>query len=230
MMQHTKKTRHFFLASTALFLLFLLYTVALQRLDVQPIGPRGSLVGFASLNGAVHRLLGVHMALYAITDWASLAVALVALGFAVLGLAQWIRRKSLWRVDHSLLVLGGFYLLLATYLFFENHVVNYRPVLIENVLEASYPSSTTMLVLCIMPTAMLQFRQRICHRGTRLAGNTLAGIFIFAMVAGRLLSGVHWLSDIVGGVLLSAALVTGYHAMERWVAGWASRTPGKIVK
>ena len=194
-----------------LSLLFLLWTLAVIRLDIRPIGPEGSFVGLGALNGAFHRLTGVHMGLYALTDWLGLLPLFIALGFALLGLGQLIRRKSLFKVDWDILILGCFYVLvLAAFLFFETHIINYRPVLIGGVLEASYPSSTTLLILCIMPTARRQLESRLRPGKLRraLSGGCLA--FTFFMVAGRLISGVHWLSDIIGGILLSAALVTLY--------------------
>lgn len=111
---------------------------------------RGRASGFAAVNGAFHNLTGVHWTLYTITDWLGLVPIGTALGFAVLGLVQLIQRKALRKVDRSILALGGFYLaVMAFYVLFEKAVVNYRPVLIEGVLEASYPSSTTMLALSI---------------------------------------------------------------------------------
>ena len=199
--------------SLVLLLMFLLWTVAITTMDVRPIGPDGSLVGFAGLNGFVHRLTGVHMALYVLTDWLSLIPVLVILGFGILGLVQWIRRKSLWKVDHSILVLGGFYGVTgAVYLFFEKVVVNYRPVLMEGVQEASYPSSTTVLVICVMSTACLQLRERMRNTPFRKGLLILIGAFTGFMVLGRLLSGVHWVTDIIGGILLSFGLVAMYAA------------------
>lgn len=105
-----KKRNQFNLAITfGLLILFILYTIALMYIDVKPIGPRGSSVGFAAINEPVKHLFGVDMVLYNITDWLGLIAILVALGFAVLGLVQLIKRKSLLRVDSSILVLGGFY-------------------------------------------------------------------------------------------------------------------------
>ena len=200
----------------AFFLLaaFALWTVALCHIDVQPIGPRESSVGFATLNGFVHRLTGVNMTLYTITDWLGLVPVAFGFGFAMLGLAQWIERKSLLKVDRSILVLGGFYIAtMAAYLVFESFVINYRPVLIAGILEASYPSSTTLLVLCVMPTAMMQLRGRINNRVLRGGVSIAIASFIVFMVAGRLVSGVHWLTDIIGGILLSAGLVMIYDSL-----------------
>lgn len=193
---------------------FLLWTIAVRLIDVQAIGPHGSAVGFATLNQLVHALTGVHMQLYTLTDWLGLVPVAFGFGFALLGLVQWIKRRSLWKVDRSILILGLFYIAtLAAYLFFESYVVNYRPVLIEGYLEASYPSSTTLLVLCVMPTAILQLRERIKKRAFCKVATIIIKAFIVFMVVGRLVSGVHWLTDIIGGILLSAGLVMLYDSL-----------------
>lgn len=195
---------------------FVLWTVAVRRFDVKSIGPNGSAVGFAGFNGWVHELTGVHMGLYVLTDWLGLVPMGFVLGFAVLGLVQWMRRRKLFRVDHDILLLGGFYLLvLILYLVFETVAVNARPVLIDGRLEASYPSSTTMLVLCVVPTAMMQLYARIRNTKVRMIVLTILAVFTVCMVVGRLIAGVHWFTDIIGGILLSAGLVALYDAIEK---------------
>lgn len=207
-----KRKRKFYLAAL-LALAFLSWTVLVRFVDVRAIGPQGSQVGFAFLNGAVHRFLGVHMSLYIITDFAGLVPVAFMLGFAILGLAEWIGRKRLCRVDRDLLLLGGFYILvLAAYLFFEAVPINHRPVLIEGVLEVSYPSSTTLLVLTVMPTAQMRLSARIGRPVPRRLVSAAILLFTALTVIGRLLSGVHWLTDIIGGALLSASLVALYSA------------------
>ena len=198
-------------AALAFLAAFVLWTAVLCLVDVQPVGQQGTSVGLAGMNRYFHDLTGVHMSLYTATDWLSLIPAGFVGGFAVLGLVQWIQRKSLLRVDRSILCLGGFYgVVLAAYLFFEVVPINYRPILIEGRLEASYPSSTTVLVLCVMVTAMMQLRGRIQKRGFRQVTLVLLAAFSAFMVVGRLVSGVHWLSDIIGGALLSIGLVLLY--------------------
>ncbi len=200
-----------FPAGIAFLAAFVLWTVAVRFIDVDAIGPEGSSVGFAGLNGFFHTLTGVNMTLYEITDWLGLVPIAVCLGFALLGLFQWIKGRSLKRVDFSIFVLGGFYIaVMAVYILFEEVVINYRPVLIEGYLEASYPSSTTLLVTCVMPVADMQLRDRIKNRTFGKIISVLIWTFTVFMVAGRILSGVHWLSDIIGGLLLSAGLVLIY--------------------
>jgi len=209
-----KRVRKSFIVSICLLTVFVLWTVAICFVDVRAIGPQGSSVGFAGINGFVHNLTGVHWGLYTITDWLGLVPLFVCMGFGILGLVQWIKRKSICKVDHDILILGGFYsITIAAYLLFESVVINYRPVLINGYLEASYPSSTTLLVMCVMPTAVMQFNSRIRNKLLRnIVAATLVA-FIAFMAIGRLLSGVHWLTDIVGGALLSTGLVLMYRAI-----------------
>ena len=208
--------KKYFLAAFCFLSAFLLWTVAVTAVDVQAIGPEGSAVGLAGLNRSVHQIAGVHMTLYVLTDWLSLIPLLLIAGFALLGLIQWIQRKSIRKVEQSILVLGGFYAVTgAVYVFFENCIVNYRPVLIEGILEASYPSSTTMLVLCVMTTAAMQLKERIQNHYLRKWMLFLISGFSAFMVIGRLLSGVHWLTDIIGGILLSFGLVLLYAAFTQ---------------
>ena len=209
-----KKNIRLFFVGVGLLAAFVLWTVFVCFIDVRVIGPRESSVGFATLNRYVHNLLGVNMSLYTITDWLGLVPICVAFGFAVLGLVQWIKRKSLRKVDQSILALGVFYIVvMAAYIFFEMVVINYRPTLIDGYLEASYPSSTTMLVMCVMPTAMMQFSTRIKNDLFRRCVMFTTTVFIAFMVIGRLVSGVHWITDIIGGALLSTAIVLMYYSV-----------------
>ena len=209
-----KDNQRNFCIAICILLAFLLWTVAIQFIDVQAIGPQESSVGFATINQFVHNLTGVHMSLYTITDWLGLVPLVFVMGFALLGLIQWIKRKHLLKVDYNILILGGFYIVvMAVYVLFEMLVVNYRPVLIGGILEASYPSSTTMLVMCVMPTAIMQFNARIKNNVLKQCVASVIIAFIVFMVIGRLISGVHWFTDIIGGALLSVGLVTMYRAI-----------------
>ena len=208
-----KENRKYFYIALCLFVTFVLWTIAVRFIDVKAIGPRESTVGFATINGFIHNLTGVHMALYNITDWLGLVPFAFVLGFAILGLVQLIKRKSLLKVDYSILVLGGFYIVvMAVYILFEIIVINYRPTLINGYLEVSYPSSTTMLVLCVMPTAIMQFNTRINNSTLKRIVASVITVFTVFMVVGRLISGVHWFTDIVGGTLLSTGLVMMYYS------------------
>ena len=192
--------------SVLLLALFALWTILIQVVDVQPAGETGTMVGFATLNSLFHQWTGVHLWLYTATDWLSLAPVCVVLCYAGIGAIQWIRRKHLLLVDPDILLLGVYYaVVISCYLFFEMVPIHYRPVLLEGRMEASYPSSTTLLVLSVMPTLIFRLRPRKwCV--------LLTMGYSIAMVAGRLISGVHWLVDIAGSLLLSGGLFSLYQA------------------
>ena len=192
---------------------FAAWTFLIQTVDVQPIGPNGSSVGFAALNGRFHQLTGVHWMLYTLTDWLGLVPIAVCLIFAGAGFIQLVRRKSLFKVDLDILLLGVYYVLVIfCYLMFEMVPINYRPVRIEGFLEASYPSSTTLLVLSVMPTLYFQAQRRLNPNALRQTILIFSVLFSAFMVIGRLVSGVHWLTDIVGAVLLSSGIFLIYKA------------------
>jgi len=198
-------------AAAGLLVLFALWTAAIMYIDVQPIGPEGTAVGFAGLNGQFHALTGVNWLLYTVTDWLGLVPILICGCYGILGLIQWIQRKKLLRVDADILLLGEYYLLVIFgYLFFEMVPVNYRPVLIDGYLEASYPSSTTLLVLSVMPTLKFQTDRRCGNAKIRRLTAGFVILFSVFMVTGRLVSGVHWITDIIGSVLLSGGLYLLY--------------------
>ncbi len=207
------KAKTNFLLSGILFALFIIFTLLVLNFDVQSIGPEGSFVGFAKLNRFFRDAVGVNMLWYNITDWLGISAIFTTSGLALLGLFQFIRRKSLLKVDADIYILGGLYLLvIAAYVFFEINVINYRPVLMDGMLEASYPSSHVMMVCTVMGSAVLQFRSRIKRKKLLFTANSISLAVIIVTVFGRFLSGVHWTSDIIGALLSSGALLMLYHS------------------
>ena len=198
-----KKTQKKYIVTAGLFVLFIVYTILVATVDVQPVGPQKSNIGFATINMAMFQSLGQSQFWYTLTKYLGILAILVVLGFGVIGLIQMIRRKNFFLTDMEILVLGGFYVVMGIfYVLFEKVVVNYRPILEEGNLEASYPSSHTMLVCC--------FNRLIKNQTLCLLADIAAVAIIALMVMGRLLSGVHWFTDIIGGVIISAALVMLY--------------------
>ena len=199
--------------SISLFLAFVLWTLCVRFVDVKAIGPQQKSVGLATINGRFHDFIGVNMLLYTLTDWLSIIPIGVAFGFAVAGFVQLCKRKSMLRVDRSILFLGAFYIVtIIAYLFFEFVLINYRPILIDGTLEASYPSSTTLLVLCVMSTSAIWLKNRMKKGVLRTIILSFVVVFSILMLVGRIISGVHWISDIIGGILLSISLITAYSA------------------
>lgn len=197
---------------TGLFIMLsVVFTALTKVVDVRAIGPQNSEVGFASLNEAVHEFFGVNMVWYHITDWLGLLPIVSGMIFAGVGFVQLVKRKSLFKVDKSLIALGVFYLItLVIYILFEKYVINYRPILMDGYLEASYPSSHTLMVVCFMGAAMMVSRKLLKSRAVRTGIDIISILTIAITVIGRLISGVHWFTDIVGGLVISMALLMTY--------------------
>lgn len=206
--------------SLCLLMAFAVWTLLVSFIDMGPIAPSGELVGFSTVNEYFHNLTGTNMWLYTLTDWLSLVPLLTCVSFGMLGLVQLISRRSLWKVDHDIIALGIFYIIvMSTFALFEVAVVNYRTVLIEGRLEASYPSSTTMLIMTVMPTAAMQMKARIKNKTFRNLVIGAIWVFTVFMVAGRIISGVHWITDIIGGAIFSVGMVLLYSSVCKMLKG-----------
>ena len=190
-----------------LVLLSIIYTLLVKYVDTSTIGPNGSVVGFSSLNSFVFNLTGNNMTLYKITEILGIIPILIALMYAVIGLIQVIDRKSL-KVDKELIALGILYIIvILIYVFFEKFIINYRPVLIDGILEASYPSSHTLLSICICGSSLLINKYLFNNKKIYKYINIISIISMVLIVLGRLLSGVHWASDIIGSIIISITLL-----------------------
>lgn len=208
------KNKKYFIAGIILICAFIIWTILIQIVDVKPIGQDETKTGFALLNSCFHKITGVNLSLYHVTDWLGLIPIVFCLIFGITGFIQLIRRKNLFKVDYFVTLSGIYYIIIILlYLLFEMIPINYRPVLISGVMESSYPSSTTLLVASVMPSVSLLIKRRIKAEFIRRFTDVSVTIFILFVVIGRTLSGVHWITDIIGAVLLSAGLFLIY----KWI-------------
>ena len=204
-----KRQKRLFILTGSLFLLFILFTIIMKTVDVKPVGPNQSKIGLASINQFLFNHLGTNSIWYNITNLLGVIAIIFAVGFVISGLCQFIKGKSISKVDFHILLLGALYILVIVfYIFF-----------IDSELEASYPSSHTMITICIMASSMLQFHQLLHNSRKRLliALDVFSVLIIAVTIIGRLLSGVHWFTDIAAAILLSAASVMLYYSLVKWV-------------
>lgn len=213
-----KKVKLNFIITGILLAVSLIFIVMVKTVDVVPLGPKGSLIGFGEFNALFRDLFGTNEFFYNLTDMLGKLSILVVLAFGCLGVYQLVKRKSIKKVDSSLLVLAVFYALMAlTYVFFEIVVVNYRPVLIDGELEASFPSSHTMLVVCVMSTMMMQIHRLMKKSTLREIIDIVSVAVMIVAVIGRIISGVHWMTDIIGGLLISSVLIMFYYSSVKYM-------------
>jgi len=199
--------------SIVLIILSVLFTELVKNIDVKPIGPNESLVGFADINRLFHNLIGSNMIIYKITEFLGYIPIVMALVYVFIGLKELIERKSLLKVDREIYILALFYVLVVgVYVFFEKFIVNYRPILIDGVLEASYPSSHTLMSICLCGSSII-INKKIFKNKFGDVENILSVIFILLIVIGRIISGVHWFTDILGGIIISSALLVVFYSV-----------------
>ena len=203
-----KKKRKDIFVCGGLFAVAIIYTILVKYIDVQAIGPKDSLVGFATINKFIFNLTGVNMVWYSITDWLGFVPLIIAFIYAMIGLVQMIKRKNILKVDKEILGLGVFYIIvIGLYIFFETYVINYRPILMDGILEASYPSSHTLLSVCICGSSLIINKYLFKNKNFFKAENIISILSILVIVIGRFISGVHWFTDIIGAILISIALL-----------------------
>lgn len=199
-----------FVTAGVFFLLFLALLFGVKFVDVKTIGPADTQIGFASLNGAVHDFFSINMTLKTVTDCLGYgALSLVAV-FAVLGVVRLVSEKSFKKVEPQLYCLAGLYVALgAVYVFFEKVIINYRPVLLKGDVtpEASFPSSHTMLGITIFGSTAIMLGWYIKKDSLRKTLQLVLVLLSAGTAIGRLMSGVHWFTDIAAGVCISLSLV-----------------------
>lgn len=212
------KYKHFKgVTSLGLILVFILFTVGLKTVDVEPIGPMDSEVGFAAVNVLLKN--NVHESTYwfDLTEWIGMVAVFTTAIYGLIGLTQLVQRKSIYKVEPSILSLGCLYTIIClTYLFFEKVIVNYRPILIHGKLEASYPSSHVLLAICVFGSTILQVLRKVRNPLMKKSVTVICVILMLFMVVGRMLSGVHWFTDVVGSILIGVSYLIIYsNILER---------------
>ncbi|MBP3278797.1 MAG: phosphatase PAP2 family protein [Butyrivibrio sp.] len=193
----------------------ILFSVLTFVVDRKPIGYDGTSVGFSSINGLFAGSFGYNPVMDTLSDIAMYLSFLVVAAFAFIGVMQLIRGKSLSKVDKTIIGLGILYVVVAVlYVAFDKIPINYRPILQpgETELETSFPSTHT-LVICTVLGSGIVAAKRLFKNEMTVRVLKIAFIAIMAIgVCARLFAGVHWLTDIVAGLLFSVTLVSLYTA------------------
>ena len=208
-----KRNNRNFIISLTLIFVDITFVFLVKKVDVQPVGVKNTNIGFATLNQFIFNLIGVNILWYHITDWLGLIPIFMTFIYAGFGLIQLIKRKGLLKVDKEILLLGVFYVILVLlYIFFEKVIINYRPILMNGFLEASFPSSHTLMAVCICGSSVM-VNKRLFKNKLSKVSNILSFVIIIVTIFGRLISGVHWFTDILGGLFIASALLMTFYSI-----------------
>ena len=203
-----KNKRKYLIFGIAFFLMFIIFTTIIKFIDVKNIGPHNTSVGLATINNFFVNKIGFNNKIYKITEILGIIPIIIVLIYAIIGLYSLIEEKSFKKVNKNLYYLAIFYIIvLGIYVLFEKVIINFRPVVIEGILESSYPSSHTILAICICGSSIILNNSIFKNNKIAKFENIISFIIIIMLPLLRFISGVHWFTDIIGGVLLSLSLL-----------------------
>ena len=203
-----KNKKRYLIGGFAFFLMFIIFTTIIKFVDVKNIGPHNTSVGLATINNFFVNKIGFHNKIYKITEILGIIPIIIVLIYAIIGLYSLIEEKSFKKVNKNLYYLAIFYIIvLGIYFLFEKVIINFRPVIIEGILESSYPSSHTILAICICGSSIILNNAIFKNNKIAKLENIISFIIIIMLPLLRFISGVHWFTDIIGGILLSLSLL-----------------------
>ena len=205
--------KRYLIISILLLMSSIIFIVLLKNVDIKCDAVNNSCIGFATINQFIFNKIGVNMVWYTITDWLGIIPILMSMVYALIGLKQLIKRKSIKKVDNEIIVLGIFYIIvISVYILFEKYIINYRPILMNGILEASFPSSHTLMTICLCGSSIIINNKLFKNNFTKIL-NIISSIIIITTIIGRLISGVHWFTDIIGGILISSCLLMLFYSI-----------------
>ena len=191
----------------------IIFIVLLRRVDIKCNAVNNSCIGFATINQFIFEKIGVNMIWYSITDLLGIIPILTSMVYAYVGFKQMIKRKSIKKVDKEIIILGIFYIaVISMYILFEKYIINYRPILMNGLLEASFPSSHTLMTICLSGSSIIINNRLFKNKFTKIV-NVISLFIIIITIIGRLISGVHWFTDIIGGILISSCLLMLFYSI-----------------
>lgn len=203
-----KNKKRYLIGGFAFFLMFIIFTTIIKFIDLKNIGPHNSSVGLATINNFFVNKIGFHNKIYKLTEILGIIPIIIVLIYAIIGLYSLIEEKSFKKVNKNLYYLAIFYIIvLGIYVLFEKVIINFRPVVIEGILESSYPSSHTILAICICGSSIILNNSIFKNNKIAKLENIISFIIIVMLPLLRFISGVHWFTDIIGGILLSLSLL-----------------------
>ena len=149
-----------------------------------------------------------------ITDIILIASVAVLAVFTILGLCQWIKRKSLKKVDKPLLsMLVPLILMAATYFIFDKFLIlNTRP---NGSGEPSFPSTHTMVVATIFLCVALILPRYIKSKVAVITLDILMLALTILVCIGRVAANMHWISDVAGGLIFAVIFAVIYYLIIR---------------
>ena len=201
-----------------LTLVFIVWTILVKTIDMSYIDNVGY-IGFSHFNFQVNNFVVEYVRIETFDKLSDIGLYLsfaVVLTFGVIGIVQWIKRKSIKKVDSILFALLAIYVItVIEYFIFEIVKINYSPLSTAEELHASYPSSHVLFFIIFVMTGVLAMFEYVkVHKAIKVTTISFAALVSLVYVVVRLLSGQHFFTDIVGGLFLSASIIALFIALK----------------
>ncbi len=202
-----------------LIIINLLFLFLVKYVNVGKTGLEDQTVGLSAVNIKLRDLIGVSKFFNMFSTVIMIIAIIIALAELGLGLYFLIKTKSIDEIPtpiYSLIptfILTGF-----VYVFFNwFFVINTRPIYTTGNSSSSYPSTHTLLTLVFLFTAVnvinfifSYFKKLNDKKKARYICYGILGLLSLLIIITRLLSGQHWFTDIIGGVLMAGLLYQFY--------------------
>ena len=205
-----RKKQSFIYMVTA-YAVFILFTVLITTVDVKVFKATDSKIGFYSLNTKVLNLISGSEKWDKITDLGIIFLMACCLIPPFVGFIQLIKRKSLKKVDFCLVAFTiSVGILVLFFILFEVVHVNYRPILENGKKKGSYPSSHTLgatFAFLALNSLLLKY---VKNKYAYYTLSALLAVISVITIVGRLLCQMHFITDIIGAILLSCAVYFTY--------------------
>ncbi len=203
-----KKRDVCYVVSLACFACFAILAAVLLAVDVQTAA-NGGKIGLGTINLAFGAAVGFSDGWYEVSEILGYLTIAVAGANAVVAVVALIRSKSLKGVRDEYIASCVLYVVVVVaYVVFDAFAINYRPTsLAGGELEPSFPSSHVLLALTVHGAEIVILARLVKAERIKIALIAVEGAFALTIVVARTLSGVHWLTDIIGAAILSAAIV-----------------------
>jgi undecaprenyl-diphosphatase len=185
------------------FLVLFIILMLLLNVDKAVIAESGKEVGLSHINNLVSYSYKENIDF--MTDLLMYITFTVVVFEAGLGLYQLIKGKSLFKVDIEIIIFGiALVVMVALWLLFDYVIkINVRPT---HEAEGSFPSThvliTTFLALASHAFICYQYENKFAKYGSLLIAVSIIALVLF----GRVASGMHYITDVTGGLFLGLAL------------------------
>lgn len=213
-----KKIRYLIIPSLIL-VAFIIWTILVKTVDVRYINGIGFL-GFYQLNTDINfkiQLMDTKL-FHVLSNILLYASMLTVLPFAILGVVELIKRKSLAKVDRILYILLGSYAAIVIFYFvFELVKINFSPLSTPEDLKPSYPSSHIFIFISLVGAGLIGFNHYKQNKTLFIASFIEFGLLIVLMAILRMFSGHHYFTDVIGGILLGLFISSASYSVSAYL-------------